>query len=140
MKGIILAGGSGSRLQPLTQAFSKQLLPIYDKPMIFYPLSVLMLAEIKEILIITTASDQSLFNKILGDGSDFGIELKYETQDRPNGIAEAFIIGEKFIGDDSVGLILGDNIFFGYQFGDLLEEATKLEQGARIFTTYVQAR
>lgn len=137
MKGIILAGGSGSRLLPLTQAFSKQLLPIYDKPMIFYPLSVLMLAGIKEILIITTASDQSLFSRILGDGSAFGVDLKYEIQDKPNGIAEAFIIGEKFIGDDSVSLILGDNIFFGYQFGDLLEEATKLKQGARIFTTYV---
>jgi len=137
MKGIILAGGSGSRLLPITQAFSKQLLPIYDKPMIFYPLSVLMLAGIREILIITTASDKPFFYRLLGDGSAFGIELKYKTQDKPNGIAEAFIIGKDFIGDDSVSLILGDNIFFGYQFGDLLMEATKLSEGARIFTTYV---
>lgn len=137
MKGIILAGGSGSRLLPLTQAFSKQLLPIYDKPMIFYPLSVLMLAGIREILIITTTSDKPFFHRLLGDGSAFGIELKYKTQDKPNGIAEAFIIGEDFIGNNSVSLILGDNIFFGYQFGDLLVEATKLTEGARIFTTYV---
>jgi glucose-1-phosphate thymidylyltransferase len=137
MKGIILAGGTGSRLLPLTSAFSKQLLPIYDKPMIFYPLSVLMLAGIREILVITTASDEPLFNRILGDGSMFGVELKYKIQDKPNGIAEAFIIGEDFIGDDSVSLILGDNIFFGYQFGDILVEATKLSEGAKIFTTYV---
>lgn len=137
MKGIILAGGSGSRLLPITQAFSKQLLPIYDKPMIFYPLSVLMLAGIREILVITTASDKPFFYRLLGDGSAFGVELKYKTQDKPNGIAEAFIIGKDFIGDDSVSLILGDNIFFGYQFGDLLVEATKLTKGARIFTTYV---
>ena len=123
MKGIILAGGTGSRLFPLTQAFSKQLLPIYDKPMIFYPLSVLMLAGIKEILIITTHSDQLLFQRLLGDGSNYGIHLEYKVQDSPNGIADAFLVGENFIGRDSVSLILGDNIFFGYQFGDTLSEA-----------------
>ena len=137
MKGIILAGGTGSRLFPLTQAFSKQLLPIYDKPMIFYPLSVLMLAGIKEILIITTHSDQQFFQKLLGDGSDYGIHLEYKVQDSPNGIAEAFLVGENFIGRDSVSLILGDNIFFGYQFGDTLSEAKSLEQGAIVFSTIV---
>ena len=137
MKGIILAGGTGSRLFPLTVAFSKQLLPIYDKPMVYYPLSVLMLAGIKEILIITTASDQEFFKKMLGDGSNFGIHLEYIVQDSPNGIAEAFLLGEEFIGDDNVSLILGDNIFFGYQFGDILIEATKLKKGGKIFTTVV---
>lgn len=137
MKGIILAGGTGSRLFPLTQAFSKQLLPIFDKPMIFYPLSVLMLAGIKEILIITTHSDQQFFQRLLGDGSDYGIHLEYKVQDSPNGIAEAFLIGENFIGRDSVSLILGDNIFFGYQFGDTLSEAKSLEKGAIVFSTIV---
>ena len=137
MKGIILAGGTGSRLFPLTQAFSKQLLPIYDKPMIFYPLSVLMLAGIKEILIITTHSDQLLFQRLLGDGSNYGIHLEYKVQDSPNGIADAFLVGENFIGRDSVSLILGDNIFFGYQFGDTLSEAKSLENGAIVFSTIV---
>lgn len=137
MKGIILAGGAGSRLMPLTLAFSKQLLPIYDKPMIYYPLSVLMLAGIREIQVITTESDQPLFHRILGDGSSFGIELSYKIQDQPNGIAEAFILAEDFIGKDSVSLILGDNIFFGHQFGDMLLEAKNLEQGAKIFTAFV---
>ena len=137
MKGIILAGGSGSRLAPLTQSFSKQLLPIFDKPMIYYPLSVLMLAGIQEILIITTASDQPLFIEMLGDGSDYGISLEYITQGSPNGIAEAFLLGEDFIGSDSVSLILGDNIFFGYQFGDTLKNAAQLTDGGLIFTTTV---
>ena len=137
MKGIILAGGTGSRLKPLTQAFSKQLLPVYDKPMIFYPLSVLMLAGIKEILIITTESDQPLFKNLLGNGSNYGISLKYIIQDSPNGIAAAFLLGEDFIGSDSVSLILGDNIFFGYQFGDTLLKAKSLQKGAIVFSTIV---
>lgn len=138
MKGIILAGGSGSRLAPLTLGFSKQLLPIYDKPMIFYPISVLMLAGIREILIITTPSDKPFFKKILGDGSNFGIKLDFISQDSPDGIAQAFILGENFIGNESVSLILGDNIFFGYGFSKMLLEASNLKKGARIFTTYVQ--
>ena len=137
MKGIILAGGSGTRLYPITKTISKQLMPIYDKPMIYYPLSVLMLAGIQEILIITTASDQPLFIKMLGDGSDYGISLEYKIQDSPNGIAEAFLLGEDFIGKDSVSLILGDNIFFGYQFGDTLKNAAQLTEGGLIFTTTV---
>jgi glucose-1-phosphate thymidylyltransferase len=137
MKGIILAGGTGSRLMPLTQAFSKQLLPVYDKPMIYYPLSVLMLAGIKEILIITTESDQPLFKNLLGNGSNYGISLKYIIQDSPNGIASAFLLGEDFIGSDSVSLILGDNIFFGYQFGDTLLKAKSLQKGAIVFSTIV---
>ncbi len=137
MKGIILAGGSGSRLAPLTQAFSKQLLPIFDKPMIYYPLSVLMLAGIREVLIISTDSDKLLFHSMLGDGSNYGISIEYATQDAPNGIAEAFLIGESFIGNDPVSLILGDNIFFGYQFGDTLKDAANLSDGALIFTTIV---
>jgi glucose-1-phosphate thymidylyltransferase len=137
MKGIILAGGSGSRLAPLTQAFSKQLLPIFDKPMIYYPLSVLMLAGIREVLIISTDSDKLLFHSMLGDGSNYGISIEYATQDAPNGIAEAFLIGESFIGNDPISLILGDNIFFGYQFGDMLADAANLSDGALIFTTIV---
>tara|TARA_B100000575_G_scaffold294212_1_gene308702 strand:+ start:2875 stop:3738 length:864 start_codon:yes stop_codon:yes gene_type:complete len=137
MKGIVLAGGSGSRLAPLTQAFSKQLLPIFDKPMIYYPLSVLMLAGIREILLISTKSDQPLFQSILGDGSNFGISIEYAIQDSPNGIAEAFLIGESFIQNDSVSLILGDNIFFGYQFVDTLQKAASISDGAAIFTTIV---
>lgn len=138
MKGIILAGGSGTRLRPLTLAFSKQLLPIYDKPMIFYPLSVLMLAGIRDILIITTESDEELFKTILGDGHSLGINLQYKTQSKPNGIADAFLLGESFIQDSSVSLILGDNIFFGYQFGEILLNATKLREGAIVFSTIVK--
>jgi len=138
MKGIILAGGSGSRLAPLTSGFSKQLLPIYDKPMIYYPLSVMMLAGIRDILIITTPSDLPFFKKILGDGESFGMQLDFISQDSPDGIAQAFILGENFIGNDNVSLILGDNIFFGYGFSKMLLEASNLKVGARIFTTYVQ--
>ena len=137
MKGIILAGGSGSRLRPLTSAFSKQLLPIYDKPMIYYPLSVLMLAGIRDILIISTDGDLDLFKNILGDGSNLGINLQYKIQHQPKGIADAFIIGRDFIGKSRVSLILGDNIFFGFQFSDILEKASRLKNGALILTTFV---
>ena len=136
-KGIILAGGTGSRMSPLTKAGNKQLLPIYDKPLIYYPLSVLMLAGIREVLIISTDSDKLLFHSMLGDGSNYGISIEYATQEAPNGIAEAFLIGESFIGNDQVSLILGDNIFFGYQFGDTLKDAANLSDGALIFTTIV---
>ena len=133
MKGIILAGGSGTRLYPLTKAISKQIMPIYDKPMIYYPLSVLMLANIREILIISTKRDLPIFENLLGNGRDFGIKLEYKIQDKPNGLAEAFIVGEKFIKNDNVCLILGDNIFYGSGFSGLLEEVTSLKKGALIF-------
>ena len=133
MKGIILAGGSGTRLYPITKSISKQILPVYDKPMIYYPLSVLMLANIKEILIISTPRDLPVFEELLGDGNQLGIKLEYKIQEYPNGLAEAFLIGKEFIGNDNVTLILGDNIFYGSGFTGLVEESATLKEGAIIF-------
>ncbi len=138
MKGIILAGGSGTRLYPLTKAISKQMLPVYDKPMIYYPLSILMLADIRDILIISTPRDLPMFKELFGTGEQLGLNMSYAVQETPRGLADAFIIGEEFIGDDSVALILGDNIFYGQSFSKVLRECAQRESGATIFGYYVK--
>ncbi|MFT3753644.1 MAG: glucose-1-phosphate thymidylyltransferase RfbA [Paludibacter sp.] len=137
MKGIVLAGGSGTRLYPITKSISKQIIPVYDKPMIYYPLSVLMLAGIKEILIISTPQDIHLYKNLLGTGEDLGIKLEYAIQPSPDGLAQAFIIGDEFIGDDNVCMVLGDNIFYGFDFSRTLREAAQLKDGATVFGYYV---
>ncbi len=137
MKGIVLAGGSGTRLYPATKSISKQIIPVYDKPMIYYPLSILMLAGIKEILIISTPQDIHLYENLLGNGDDLGIKLEYAIQPSPDGLAQAFIIGEQFIGDDNVCMVLGDNIFYGFDFSRTLREAAQLKDGAVVFGYYV---